>query len=184
MRLTSLPNTNALVLLEMVLDHPVTLKNDTIVLVWISSENAASVAQKGFKFVHAASDYFYLDCGHGGWVGQNTLGNSWCDPFKTWQKAYSFNPKANLTEEQTKLVLGGQSLLWTEQSGPTNVDQTLWPRAASAAEVFWSGEGGDAGKALSRLHALTFRLQARGINATPLQPLWCALHDNACDLNA
>lgn len=35
--------------------------------------------------------------------------NSWCDPFKTWQKAYSFNPVANLTAEQSKLVMGGTS---------------------------------------------------------------------------
>jgi len=58
--------------------------------VWISADNAAAVAQKGYKIIHAASDYFYLDCGGGGWVGQNVLGNSWCDPFKTWQKVRFF----------------------------------------------------------------------------------------------
>ena len=60
--------------------------------------------------MHASSDHFYLDCGGGGWIGGipgvkpnlfvkwvNALssllyrdevpnGNSWCDPFKTWQK--------------------------------------------------------------------------------------------------
>lgn len=54
--------------------------------VWISSDHVQAVAEKGFKLIHAASDFFYLDCGGGGWVGQNVLGNSWCDPFKTWQK--------------------------------------------------------------------------------------------------
>ncbi|KAG5644765.1 hypothetical protein DXG03_007673 [Asterophora parasitica] len=169
---------------EMVIDHPVTLANDTIALVWISSANAATVAQKGFKFIHAASDYFYLDCGGGGWVGQNPNGNSWCDPFKTWQKSYSFNPTANLTEAQKKLVLGGQHLLWTEQAGPTNLDSIVWPRAASAAEVFWSGPGGDIGKALPRLHDVSFRFVQRGVRAIPLQPLWCALRPGKCDLNA
>lgn len=51
--------------------------------------------------------------------------NSWCDPFKTWQKvslsrrshcpvgvvtlqqSYTFDPLAGLTETETKLVLGG-----------------------------------------------------------------------------
>ncbi|KAF8073544.1 beta-hexosaminidase [Lyophyllum atratum] len=169
---------------EMVIDHPVTLANDTIALVWISSEHVASVAQKGHKLIHAASDYFYLDCGGGGWVGQNVLGNSWCDPFKTWQKSYSFNPTANLTAEQSKLVLGGQHLLWTEQSGPSNLDPVVWPRAASSAELFWSGPGGDVGKALPRLHALAFRFQQRGVKAINLQPLWCALNAGKCDLNA
>ena len=29
----------------------------------------------------------------------------------------------------------GQQLLWTEQSGPENLDSIVWPRAAIAAEV-------------------------------------------------
>ena len=33
--------------------------------------------------------------------------NSWCDPFKTWQKSYSFDPTANLTAAEAKLVIGG-----------------------------------------------------------------------------
>ncbi|KAF8895216.1 N-acetylhexosaminidase [Infundibulicybe gibba] len=169
---------------EMVLDHPVTLANDTLVMVWISSDHVAAVAQTGHKIIHAASDYFYLDCGGGGWVGQNTLGNSWCDPFKTWQKSYSFNPTANLTADEAKLVLGGEHLLWTEQSSPNNLDSIVWPRAASSAELFWSGPGGDAGKALPRLHDASFRFVQRGVKAIPLQPLWCALRPGACDLNS
>lgn len=50
------------------------------------STTAAKVVDAGFRFVHASSDYFYLDCGGGGWMGGNPDGNSWCDPFKTWQK--------------------------------------------------------------------------------------------------
>ena len=62
---------------EMVLNYNLTLSNDTIALyvsilacamfaltnlvrVWISSTDAAAVAAKGFRFVHAASDSFYL----------------------------------------------------------------------------------------------------------------------------
>ena len=44
----------------MVLDHNVTLSNETVVLVWISSANAAAVVEKNFRLVHAPSDYFYL----------------------------------------------------------------------------------------------------------------------------
>ncbi|KAI0076763.1 N-acetylhexosaminidase [Panus rudis PR-1116 ss-1] len=169
---------------EMVLEHNVTLSNETIALVWISSQNAKSVAEKGFKFIHAASDYFYLDCGGGGWVGANPNGNSWCDPFKTWQHSYSFDPSANLTTDEAKLVLGGQHLLWTEQSGPSNLDPIVWPRAASSAELFWTGPGGNVSTALPRLHDLSFRLQQRGVRSIPLQPLWCALRPGACDLTA
>ncbi|KAL0572960.1 Glucosamine-6-phosphate isomerase (Glucosamine-6-phosphate deaminase) (GNPDA) (GlcN6P deaminase) [Marasmius crinis-equi] len=174
----------AVVWQEMALDHAVEMRNDTVVFVWISSTDAQSVAAKGYRLIHAASDYFYLDCGHGGWVGANPLGNSWCDPFKTWQKAYSFDPLANLTSSQASLVLGGQSLLWTEQSGPNNLDATVWPRAGAAAEVFWSGGGGNVSEALPRLHEVAFRLDKRGVGAVPLQPLWCALRPGVCDLTA
>ncbi|ETW82196.1 glycoside hydrolase family 20 protein [Heterobasidion irregulare TC 32-1] len=172
---------------EMVLDHNVTLANDTVIMVWISSLNAAKVAQKGFDLVHAASDYFYLDCGGGGWVGAYPEGNSWCDPFKTWQKAYSFDPLANLTTPTERArVLGGQHLLWTEQSGPANLDPVVWPRAAASAEVFWSGAAATANvsAALPRLHDVAYRFERRGVRAIRLQPEWCALRPGACDLTA
>jgi hexosaminidase len=95
----------------------------------------------------------------------------------------------------------GQHLLWSEQSGPSNLDSIVWPRAASSAEVyfpflcvtapvfiavqvFWSGPGGNSDKALPRLHDASFRFVQRGIKAIPLQPLWCALRPGACDLTA
>ncbi|KAI0060417.1 N-acetylhexosaminidase [Artomyces pyxidatus] len=169
---------------EMVLDYNVTLSPKTVVMVWISSLDAAAVATAGFRMVHSPSDYFYLDCGAGGWVGDYPAGNSWCEPFKTWQKAYSFDPLANLTADQHKLVLGGQQLLWTEQSGPQNLDSIAWPRAAASAEIFWSGAGGDGDAALPRLHDIGYRFRQRGVDAIPLQPEWCALRPGVCDLTA
>ena len=63
----------------MVLDYNLTLSNDTVAMyvtghhvpsrimltmsiarVWRTSSNAAAVAAKGFRFVHAASNSFYL----------------------------------------------------------------------------------------------------------------------------
>jgi len=169
---------------EMVLNYNLALSKDTIAMVWISSTDAAAVAEKGFRFVHAASNSFYLDCGAGGWVGDFPAGNSWCEPFKTWQNAYTFNPLANLSTAQAKLVLGGQQLLWTEQSGPQNLDSIVWPRAAASAEVFWTGPGGDVRTALPRLHELGYRFRRRGVHAISLQPEWCALRPFACDLDA
>jgi len=168
---------------EMVLAHNVTLSNNTIVMVWISSADAAAVAAKNFRIVHTPSDYFYLDCGAGGWLGDNIPGNSWCEPFKTWQKAYSFDPLANLTSAQTSLVLGGQQALWTEQSGPENLDSIVWPRAVASAEVFWTGASRPSvQEALPRLHDVRYRFVQRGVKAINLQPLWCALRPGQCDL--
>ncbi|EIW81469.1 glycoside hydrolase family 20 protein [Coniophora puteana RWD-64-598 SS2] len=173
---------------EMVLNYNLTsLSNDTIVMTWISSADAAAVADKGFRIVQAPSDYFYLDCGGGGWVGDNPKGNSWCDPFKTWQYAYTYDPLANLTATQAALVLGGEQILWTEQSGPENLEPVVWPRAASSAEVFWSaaqpsGQPLNATEALPRLHDVRYRMVQRGLNAINLQPQWCALRPHECDL--
>ncbi|KAJ1303293.1 hypothetical protein OPQ81_011490 [Rhizoctonia solani] len=168
---------------EMVLDHNITLPKDTITLVWISSANVASVVNKGYRLIHAASDFFYLDCGGGGWLG-SFPGNSWCDPFKTWQKAYSFDPLNGTTGDQASLVLGGQSLLWTEQSDPSNLDPIVWPRAAASAEVFWTGANRNVTEALPRLHDIRYRMVQRGVRAIALQPEWCAIRPYACDLTA
>ncbi|KAK7054384.1 Glucosamine-6-phosphate isomerase (Glucosamine-6-phosphate deaminase) (GNPDA) (GlcN6P deaminase) [Paramarasmius palmivorus] len=176
---------------EMVLDHNITLKNDTVAMVWRSSENAASVVARNIRIIHAPSDYFYLDCGAGGWLGFD----SWCDPFKNWIRAYTFDPYANITAEQQHLVLGGQQLLWAEQSGPENLDPIVWPRAASSAEVFWTGailpdgtpriagvEGNVTTKAnlLARMHDIRERLVRRGVRAINIQPKWCALRPERC----
>lgn len=174
---------------EMVLNWNLTLANETIVMVWISSADALAVAEKGFRIIHAPSNYFYLDCGAGGWVGGYPAGNSWCDPFKTWSEAYTFDPLANLTQAQYELVLGGEQLLWSEQSGPENLDPIVWPRAASSAEIFWSGKQPTGAplnvtEALPRLHDVRYRMVQRGLNPIQLQPQWCALRPDACDLTA
>ncbi|KAN0118490.1 glycoside hydrolase family 20 protein [Russula decolorans] len=180
---------------EMVTNYNLTLDNNTIAMVWTNSSSAAAVAAKGFRLVHASSNSFYLDCGAGNFVGNDSTGTSWCDPFKTWQNAYTFDPAANLSTAQAKLVLGGQQLLWTEQSGPQNLDPIVWPRAAASAEVFWTGPvvANDTGNgtgdrdvrtALPRLHELAYRFRRRGVRAISLQPEWCALRPFACDLDA
>ncbi|THH17499.1 hypothetical protein EW146_g3329 [Bondarzewia mesenterica] len=167
---------------EMILENDLNVSNNTIVLVWMSSTHVPAVTKKGLRVVFAASDYVFLDCGAGAWVGNDVDGISWCDPLKTWQKTYSVNPLANLTEEESKMVIGGQHLLWTEQSSSSNLDPITWPRAASAAEVFWSGPGGNVSTVLPRLHDMAYRMVQRGVRAIPLQPQWCALRPGACDL--
>ncbi|KAI0364269.1 N-acetylhexosaminidase [Pilatotrama ljubarskyi] len=181
---------------DMVLTHNAPVTNDTVVVVWQTSEDAASVADRGLRLIHQPSNYFYLDCGAGEWLGNDILGNSWCDPFKTWQRAYSFDPYANLTTDQYKLVLGGQMPLWSEQSSPENLDPIIWPRLAAGAEVFWTGATLPDGssrlgpnvtsstQALARLNELRYRLVDRGVNAIALQPKWCVLRPGECDLDS
>jgi hexosaminidase len=54
-----------------------------------------------------------------------------------------------------------------------------------AIELFWSGPAlTNVSSALPRLHDVSFRMQKRGTRSIALQPLWCALRPNACDLTA
>lgn len=72
----------------------------------VSSNHVGAIAQKGLRLIHTASN-LGLGCGTGDFLDVDTNANSWCDPFKTWQESYSFNPTAGLTGDQVKLVLGG-----------------------------------------------------------------------------
>jgi hexosaminidase len=144
------------------------------VIVWISSDDAKSIAEAGYNIVHAPVTNFYLDVGMGGWIGDNQ-GGSW-SPFVSWQNAYAFDPYANITKADEHLVKGGQTMLWAEQISPGSLDDTVWPRAAAAAELWW--KGGEAGSypletktVLPRMHDIQYRMVGRGINARVLQPL-------------
>ncbi|KAL9334239.1 hypothetical protein Peur_074378 [Populus x canadensis] len=78
--------------------------------------------------------FYYFDCGRCGFVGNDShydppppsgnsgSGGSWCGPFKTWQTIYNDDITYGLTPEETKLVLGGEVALWSEQARPTVLD--------------------------------------------------------------
>ncbi|KAK9114431.1 hypothetical protein Syun_021228 [Stephania yunnanensis] len=45
-------------------------------------------------------------------------------------------PLANITNsKQHKLVIGGEVCLWGEHIDGSDIEQTIWPRAAAAADV-------------------------------------------------
>ncbi|CAG8482172.1 10389_t:CDS:2, partial [Scutellospora calospora] len=174
---------------EMITEHNLELPKDTIVQVWKNHMTVKEVVEKGYRVVTGSGDYWYLDCGYGGWLGNKPSGVSWCDPYKTWQKIYSYNPINELSDEEAKFVIGGEVLLWSEQSDPTNYEQQLWPRSSAAAEILWSGPEDVNGNrrtpdkdVLKRLNDWRFRMVERGIRAEPLQPLWC-VRTGRCDMH-
>ena len=84
-----------------------------------------------------------------------------------------------MSEEQAKLVLGGEVAVWSETIDPANLDSVVWPRACAAGEVLWSGATTAGGQnrsqidAMPRLNEMRERMVARGVLAQPLQPASC-----------
>ena len=47
--------------------------SQTLVIVWISSDDAKAIAEAGYNIIHAPVTNFYLDVGMGGWIGNVSL---------------------------------------------------------------------------------------------------------------
>uniref|UniRef100_A0A1J3IYZ7 Beta-hexosaminidase n=1 Tax=Noccaea caerulescens TaxID=107243 RepID=A0A1J3IYZ7_NOCCA len=179
-------------------DPSVLPKEHTILQTWNNGpENTKRIVAAGYRVIVSSSEFYYLDCGHGGFLGNDSQydqqggggggGGSWCAPFKTWQSIYNYDITDGLVdEEERKLVLGGEVALWSEQADSTVLDSRLWPRASALAESLWSGNRDErgvkrSGEAVDRLNLWRDRMVKRGIGAEPIQPLWCLRNPGMCN---
>ncbi|KAM1481631.1 hypothetical protein ACFX13_029346 [Malus domestica] len=170
----------------------------TILQTWNNGHNNTKrIVSSGYRVIVSSSEFYYLDCGHGDFLGNNSLydqqtgsdtgnGGSWCGPFKTWQTIYNYDITYGLTEDEAKLVLGGEVALWSEQADPTVLDARIWPRTSALAESLWSGNRDAMGmkrsaEATDRLNEWRSRIVARGVRAEPIQPLWCIRNPGMCN---
>ncbi|KAF9550844.1 hypothetical protein EC957_011391 [Mortierella hygrophila] len=169
---------------EMALEHNVRLPNSAIIQVWKDATNAKKVIAQGRPVILSSSEFWYLDCGAGSWL-IGSQGQSWCK-FASWQRIYSYALTDGMSEEEQKMVYGGEICMWGEQTDSSNLDSSVWPRSAAAAEVLWSGTKDTKGHARPlldasrRLSAVRERLVKMGIKAAPMFPSWCAKHPEAC----
>jgi hexosaminidase len=195
---------------EMLLDWNLTLGSDVIVQSWQSDEAVAKIVEKGHKVLAGNYNYWvgipthacskadrnqYLDCGKGQWLNfdpsvsaQYWPYNDYCAPFHNWRLVYSYDPLTGVPEDKQHLVLGGEAHMWSEQTDNINVDRMVWPRAAAAAEVLWSGAKDEHGQnrsqidAAPRLSEMRERLVAKGIGAEPIQMAFCTMNGTQCAL--
>uniref|UniRef100_A0A183IPN3 Beta-hexosaminidase A n=1 Tax=Soboliphyme baturini TaxID=241478 RepID=A0A183IPN3_9BILA len=111
-----------------VFDNNNTLSSDIFVHVWKGYSNLEwgrtlqSVTAKGLPAILSSCWYLnYIRYG------------------VDWQAFYDCDPHSfKGTDEQKKLVLGGEACMWGEYVDKTNVIPLLWPRASAVAERLWS----------------------------------------------
>ncbi|PHH62372.1 hypothetical protein CDD81_7168 [Ophiocordyceps australis] len=164
-----------------------TLASDVVVQAWLGDDSVKSLINKGYKVIDSNLNFYYLDCGRGQWINYAN-GESfqkaypfkdYCDPVKNWRLIYSHDPRAGLSGEAAERVLGGEVAAWSEMMDGINFDTTVWPRAAAAAEVWWSGRLDSSGQnrsqldAAPRLSEMRERMVARGVRAFPVQMVYC-----------
>lgn len=197
---------------EMILDWDIDFPNRStygnaapLIQVWQHSSNIRQVLEKGHRVLFGDYGYWYLDCGFGGFINPYPSGKSppgvpyntsggqpsqekppfldYCTPYKNWRDIYMYDPLENIPSDLQHLIEGGEVLLWSEQTDPMDVDAKLWPRAAAAAEVLWSGPRtlGMVENASNRLGQWRERIVTdHGVRAGPVQMAWC-LMEGGCN---
>jgi hexosaminidase len=67
------------------------------------------------------------------------------------------------------LIMGGESCMWGETVDPSDLDATIWPRAAAVAERLWTPLNMiDVEAAEDRLQTFRCLLNQRGVAAAPV----------------
>lgn len=124
------------------------LPKTIVIQSWRGPDSLAEAARKGFRGL--LSSGYYLDLYHSA------------------AYHYSNDPMggraAELSEEEKKMILGGEACMWSEMVTPENVDSRIWPRMAAIAERFWSPpEARDIVSMYARMQAESLRLEWIGL---------------------
>ncbi|GER42426.1 beta-hexosaminidase [Striga asiatica] len=131
------------------------LNRKTVVHNWLESGVCPRAVAKGFRCIFSNQGVWYLD-----------------HLDVPWDKVYYAEPLEGITGAlQQKLVLGGEVCMWGETADASNVQQTIWPRAAAAAERLWSNKeslSSQNSSVLARLEHFRCLLTRRGVPAAPV----------------
>ncbi|KAL9113224.1 MAG: hypothetical protein Q9227_002559 [Pyrenula ochraceoflavens] len=180
---------------EMLLEWNLTLPSSTVIQTWRSNAALAKVLQTGHRVLFGANTHWYLDCGHGAFLDPVDPQNppkdgkvrppymDYCAPYHNWRHVYAYDPLAGISDpEQRRRVLGGEVHLWGELTDSVTLDGMLWPRAAAAAEMLWSGSGRTrvSEDVTRRLAEMRERLVGKGVRAGMVQMEWCLRNKGGC----
>lgn len=108
------------------------LAPDAIVMSWRGMKGGIQAAKMGHEVVMSPTTFAYLDYMNGDPAIEPRV-------YSTLRltKAYEFDPAPDSVD--SKLIIGGQANLWTEQVYNTrHLEYMTWPRAFAIAEAVWS----------------------------------------------
>ncbi|XP_042059901.1 beta-hexosaminidase 1-like [Salvia splendens] len=136
---------------------PTSLNPKTVVHNWLGAGVCPKAVAKGFRCIYSNQGFWYLD-----------------HLDVPWESVYYTEPLEDITDaSQQKLVLGGEVCMWGETADASDVQQTIWPRAAAAAERLWSapesGSSRNSTTVLQRLEYFRCLLTRRGVPAAPVR---------------
>uniref|UniRef100_A0A0E0CBG1 Beta-hexosaminidase n=1 Tax=Oryza meridionalis TaxID=40149 RepID=A0A0E0CBG1_9ORYZ len=131
------------------------LDRRTVVHNWLGEDVAPKVVAAGLRCIVSNQDKWYLD-----------------HLDATWEGFYTNEPLKGIDDpEQQSLVIGGEVCMWGEQIDASDIEQTIWPRAAAAAERLWTPIekiAEDPRLVTSRLARFRCLLNQRGVAAAPV----------------
>ncbi|EEQ92529.1 hypothetical protein RJZ56_006522 [Blastomyces dermatitidis] len=183
---------------ELVADWDLTLspspteKTDIIVQAWRNSSAVKHLLDRGYRTIFGSGDAWYLDCGQGIYVNPKPGSTAikepfldWCSPKKNWKHMYMYNPLEGISEDLHHLIEGGETHMWSEHVDPIVLDMMVWPRAAAAAEVLWSGP-----RTTNQIQDASYRLSEwreravidLGVGASLAQMTYCLMREGSCEL--
>lgn len=99
---------------------------------------------------------------------QTFLSNGYyIDLMHTAENHYKTDPlpdTVSLTDDQRKLILGGEATMWAELVIPHTVDSRIWPRTAVIAERLWSAQDvNDVEDMYRRMEIMSLQLEEHGL---------------------
>ncbi len=137
------------------------------VMSWRGEAGGIAAAKEGHDVVMASTGALYFDYYQG---DPNTEPHA-IGGFLPLSKVYAYDmiPK-EITDAQSKHILGGQFQLWTEYiRTPEHMEYMAWPRGIAVAEILWSPKSKRNFKDfVTRLEPHMELLKRLGVNARPL----------------
>lgn len=147
------------------------LAKGSVIMPWLSTQNAIASANAGYGIVYTSVGPFYLDSQQASGPGEPTA--LYAGP-TTAENIHRYNLfPGGLTSEGRRNVLGAQCQLWTELMPRTDdVEYQAFPRLCALAELTWTApeRRADTADFMLRLSQHGARLTALGLNHRRVAP--------------